>query len=85
MKNEYGLTFRQLRKERGLTQEEVANIIGWTSKQMVSNIERGLCFFPPEALAKLGRVSGFPTKKLAEIQIEAKVAAIKKKYGKLKK
>jgi transcriptional regulator with XRE-family HTH domain len=85
MKNEYGKMFKQIRKDKGLTQLEVSNILGWTSKQMVSNVERGLCFFSPEALSKLGKIAGFPIKDLAEMQLDAKVESLRSKYGRMKK
>lgn len=42
-----------MRNERGLTQEEVSRFLGYSSKQIVSNWERGTCMPPLNKLAQL--------------------------------
>jgi len=48
--------FKTMRKQAGLTQEEVAHHLGYSSKQIVSNWERGLCTPPLASLAKLAKL-----------------------------
>lgn len=38
---------RSARIKSGLTQSDIANKLGLTSPQMISNAERGLCALPP--------------------------------------
>ncbi len=45
--------FKKMRAERGLTQEEVSRFLGYSSKQIVSNWERGTCMPPLNKLAQL--------------------------------
>jgi transcriptional regulator with XRE-family HTH domain len=42
---------REARKRTGRTQREVSTMMGYTSAQFVSNVERGACL-PPEFMVK---------------------------------
>ena len=48
-----GRYFREKRIKAGLSQEDVASALGYTSIQIVSNWERGLCSPPSKILKKL--------------------------------
>lgn len=37
---------KRIRSEKGLSQEELSRVCNYASKQLVSNIERGLCGIP---------------------------------------
>ena len=53
---EVGEMLRKKRKERGLTQSELANVLGYSNAQFVSNIERGLANIPVSKIRKLSKV-----------------------------
>lgn len=48
-----GSYLRKARMESGLTQDEVAIKLGYTTSQLVSNFERGVCGPPEKKLSRL--------------------------------
>ena len=53
MKSQHSIVGRYLREQRvksSLTQSQVAESLGYTSPQFISNIERGLCSAPAKHL-----------------------------------
>lgn len=56
----FGERLRQLRKEKGLSQAQVADILGGT-KMMVSSYETGLRYPPYPTLVKMARLYGVTT------------------------
>ena len=42
MKNEFGLKIKKIRKDRGLTQQEFADSLGYAHKSTINKIESGL-------------------------------------------
>ena len=48
--------FKNKREEKGLTQEAVSKALGYKSKQIVSNWERGLCLPPVNSLHDLTKL-----------------------------
>lgn len=52
IKEAFGLRLKELRKERGLTQEKLAEMVDLTSRQL-SRVESGENFISAEALAKI--------------------------------
>lgn len=48
--------FKTLRENAGLTQREVANKMGYTTPQFVSNVERGIAMPPIKDLPKLAKM-----------------------------
>ena len=60
---ELGNTLRERRAERGLTQEQLADLVGVTRKT-INTVERGV-FVPSTVLAlKLARALGLPVEQL---------------------
>lgn len=47
---------KESREAKGLSQKDVSERLGFTSPQMISNIERGLCGFPVSRGRKLCRL-----------------------------
>ena len=76
--SEIGTRIQQRRKMLGLTQDDLAALTGYESRESIKNIERGLMRFPLhkiDAFAKaLHTPKGFFT---AGIDIEAEEAVIK--------
>jgi len=55
------------RLAKNLSQKELADAMGWSSAQYVSNIERSLAQFPSDKLPRLSKVLGVPVTKLIRI------------------
>ena len=66
-----GEYFRTRREAKGLTQEEIARFLGYSSKQIVSNWERGVCSPPLNQVSALIRVLGLDESEVAEVFIDA--------------
>lgn len=60
---------KQARIKKGLTQEDVAVKLGYTSTQFVSLFERGKSKVPHGTIGKLIVVLGLPQKKLEKLLI----------------
>lgn len=54
----FGEKVRQIRKERGLSQEELARMIGGSSKSMISKIESGKRFTPIPVASRIAAALG---------------------------
>ena len=63
---EFGTWLREERIKKGFTQLEVANVLGYTNAQFVSNAERGLCRLPFEAISKLVKLYGLDPENVIE-------------------
>ena len=57
---DFGDRVRQLRKAKGLTQSQVAELVGGT-KMMISSYEQGMRFPPYPTLIKLAKLYGVST------------------------
>lgn len=69
LKNRVGLRIKTLRKERGLTQEELAEKIDRT-KDAVSNLERGLSLPSFETLETMSKVFDVPIRDFFDLEGE---------------
>lgn len=58
------------RHKAGLSQKDVAEAMGYTSPQFVSNIERGLVNIPVESMKKLARVLKMSPRDLVRAHID---------------
>ena len=58
---------REKRMNARFSQVELAEILGYTSGQYISNIERGTCPFPTENLPLLAKVLQVPLAKLIRL------------------
>lgn len=61
---------REKRIQKNLTQSEVAEKLGYSSPQFVSNWERGLCNPPLEAIATLIDMYDLPKREVVELLLE---------------
>lgn len=48
-----GETIKKIREEKGITQEELSNKLGYKTKSSISKIEKGLAEFPISKLRKI--------------------------------
>ena len=74
--------FKEKREQKGLTQEDVAKSLGYTSKQIVSNWERGLCTPPLASLAPLTKILGIKKSEMIEIFLKETEQAIERQFNK---
>ncbi len=59
--------FKDMREEKGYTQEEIARFLGYKSKQIVSNWERGLCMPPLNKLYELSKILKLPHEDVVQV------------------
>jgi transcriptional regulator with XRE-family HTH domain len=67
---------------KNITQAEVARVLGYTSPQFVSNMERGLCNPPLDALKKLTKLYGISNKEIEEKIIQVLLASYQQELRK---
>lgn len=70
MKKDSAIYFKKMRLERGLTQQDVSDYLGYSSKQIVSNWERGVCTPPLNALSALIKLLKLDQDKIFDIYLE---------------
>ena len=64
---------KSLRKQKGLTQQQLASALGYTSPQFVSNWERGVAFPPANIIGDLSGLLGVPQEELTRAIKAAKI------------
>ena len=80
MNNHESKSLKRMRIELDITQAELAKTIGYKNSQFISNLERGLCGLPLDAISKIGSTYGYKFAKLL-VNAKAKDFAVKtKKY-----
>lgn len=65
-----GLAIKEVREEAGLSQRDLAEPLGYTSPQYISNIERGIANINIETLSKICSILGQGKSKLIEAMKE---------------
>jgi transcriptional regulator with XRE-family HTH domain len=76
-----GTYFREKRLARGLTQEEVSGFLGYTSKQIISNWERGLCSPPLNQVSALIVLFNLDAKEVLELFLDITRAELSASFG----
>jgi len=81
-----GSYLKKKRSTAGFSQRDVANKLGYTSSQFVSNWERGLAAPPIPTLKKLGSMYRISEKELYEVVLKSTIQSVteqlqKKFYG----
>lgn len=66
------------REKSGLSQLEVADTLGYSSAQFVSNWERGLCEPPLKSLKKLCRILDINEKEILRVILKEQKAYLEK-------
>ena len=64
---------KQIRLEKGLSQEQVARDMGYSSNTYVSDIERGRFVPQPDKLEKLASALGMTFEEMEDILLESKL------------
>ena len=65
-----GIVLKKKRVEKGLTQMELAEHLGYTSPQFVSNWERGMCSPAFNALPTLAKVLSVGKKEMIDLILD---------------
>lgn len=60
----FGDNVRNIRKEKGMTQEELALALGYKDRSSVNKIEKNVAQIPQETIQRLADVLGVPVAKL---------------------
>jgi len=55
---DFGLTLKQMRLEAGYSQGDISKACGFMSPQLISNVERGVCWAPMNVLAQMSDLYG---------------------------
>ena len=71
---------KQLREAAGLSQGDVAKILGYESAQLISNIERGISTFPFKSIKKLAALYKVTEKDLYLTIYEFKLQKLNNKF-----
>jgi|Deesub1362A_J573_1020465.scaffolds.fasta_scaffold00214_34 transcriptional regulator with XRE-family HTH domain len=69
----FGKTFRKIREEKGVTQDELARRLGYKNNSYISRIERGDFLPSKEKLKKMAKVLRVPFSQLDSLLFEAKL------------
>lgn len=69
----FGDKLRQLRMQRGLTQEQVAKALGYDTRSYVSDAEHGRFIPQPDKLAKYARALGMTQEEMDDLVLEEKL------------
>lgn len=72
--------FRHHRMQSNLTQKDISDFLKLGQIQMVSNVERGMCYFNKTNLKKICTKYGWNYKHLANIVVEEKCKKIEKEW-----
>lgn len=75
-----GAALKKAREDKKLTQAELAQKIGYTSPQFVSNIERGVTVFPQVNVKRYAKALDLNPEKLLRQIYDAKFLRAKEKY-----
>jgi transcriptional regulator with XRE-family HTH domain len=72
----FGRKLRQLRIEKGLTQQELAERLGYKTNSYVSDVESGHFIPSKDKLKKIARALDVPFKVLEDMLLESKLEAL---------
>src|SRR5665811_1148305 len=64
---------RQIRLEKGLSQEQVAKDMGYPTNTYVSDVERGKFIPQPDKLEKMGKALGMTFEEMEDLLLESKL------------
>jgi transcriptional regulator with XRE-family HTH domain len=74
-----GRLLSQGRKQKALSQKEVADAMGYSTAQFISNIERGSAVIPLHLLARLIRLYGLNGQQVVAMMMDGHEKALRKK------
>ena len=72
----FGQKLRQLRIQKGLTQQQLAERLGYKTNSYISDVESGHFIPSREKLKKIAKALGVPFRVLDDILLESKLEAL---------
>jgi transcriptional regulator with XRE-family HTH domain len=72
----FGRKLKQLRIEKGLTQQQLAERLGYKTNSYISDVENGHFIPSREKLRKIARALGVPFKVLEDMLLESRLEAL---------
>lgn len=72
----FGQKLRQLRIKKGLTQQQLAEKLGYVTNSYISDVEKGHFIPSREKLKKIAKALGVPFRELDDLLIESKLEAL---------
>lgn len=75
-----GHYLKELRGQKGLSQGDVANKLGYHSNQFISNIERGVCTPSPNVVYKFLQVYGVSNSQAVQDLLEIQLRYLEAEY-----
>mgnify|MGYP001574594655 CR=1 FL=1 len=69
----FGEKIKQIRLEKGLTQEQVANELGYPTNTYISDVERGRFIPQPDKLEKMAKAFGMSFEEMEDVLLESKL------------
>jgi transcriptional regulator with XRE-family HTH domain len=79
-KKKLGTVFREARVNRGISQREVAEMVGYSSSQFISNVERGASVASLVLMAKLIRIYKISPERVVNLILESQKQLLHKKF-----
>lgn len=80
-----GEIIQQHRKQKGLTQMELATKLGYDTPQFISNLERGLAKIPMNTIGQLIVLLDISEKKIVQMHLDAYQSILKSEIQQGKK
>jgi transcriptional regulator with XRE-family HTH domain len=72
----FGQKLRQLRESKGLTQQQLAERLGYKTNSYISDVERGHFIPSKDKLKKIARALDVPFKVLEDMLLESRLEAL---------
>lgn len=69
----FGQKLRKLREERGMTQQQLAEKLGYVTNSYISDVEKGAFIPSKEKLKKIAKALRIPFKEIDDLLIESKI------------
>lgn len=66
----FGKRIRQIRLEKGMTQDQITKVLGYNSNSYISDVEIGKFIPHPDKLEKLAQALGMTTDELEDLVLE---------------
>jgi len=72
----FGQKLRKLREKKGITQQQVAERLGYVTNSYISDVEKGHFVPSIEKLKKIAKALGVPFKELDDLLLESKLESL---------
>jgi len=69
----FGQKLRRLRESKGLTQQQLAEKLGYVTNSYISDVKKGAFIPSEEKLKKIAKALGVPFKELDDLLLESKL------------